>query len=115
MSFIRRFARNRGAVIGCLYGLIAVGVVLVYRANRVVNFAQAGRGAVPAVVALLLLTDKGVPYLLVLPIMIGGALALGALVELAFIRRFASSPKLVLAVVTIGVAQLLAYVEFQIP
>jgi branched-chain amino acid transport system permease protein len=104
-----------GAVIGCLYGLIAVGVVLVYRANRVVNFAQAGLGAVPAVVALLLLTDKGVPYLLVLPVLILGALALGALVEIAFIRRFASSPRLVLAVVTIGIAQLLAYVEFQVP
>jgi branched-chain amino acid transport system permease protein len=104
-----------GAVIGCLYGLIAVGVVLVYRANRVVNFAQAGLGAVPAVLALLLLTDKGVPYLLVLPVLIGGALALGALVEIAFIRRFASSPRLVLAVVTIGVAQLLAYLEFRVP
>lgn len=104
-----------GAVIGCLYGLIAVGVVLVHRANRVVNFAQAGLGAAPAVLALLLLTDKGVPYLLVLPVLILGALALGALVEIAFIRRFASSPRLVLSVVTIGIAQLLAYVEFQVP
>jgi branched-chain amino acid transport system permease protein len=104
-----------GAVIGCLYGLIAVGIVLVHRANRVVNFAQAGLGAVPAVVALLLLTDKGVPYLLVLPVLVVGALAIGAVVEIAFIRRFASAPRLVLAVVTIGVAQLLAYVEFQVP
>lgn len=104
-----------GAVIGCLYGLIAVGVVLVYRANRVVNFAQAGLGAVPAVLALLLLTVKDVPYLLVLPVLVLGALALGALVEVAFIRRFTSAPRLVLSVVTIGVAQLLAYVEFQVP
>ncbi|MHB8961372.1 MAG: branched-chain amino acid ABC transporter permease, partial [Candidatus Limnocylindrales bacterium] len=104
-----------GAVIGCLYGLIAVGVVLVYRANRVVNFAQAGLGAVPAVLALLLLTVKGWPYLLVLPVLVLGALALGVLVEVAFIRRFTSSPRLVLSVVTIGVAQLLAYVEFQVP
>ena len=104
-----------GAVIGCLYGLIAVGVVLIYRANRVVNFAQAGLGAVPAVAALLLLTVKGVPYLIALPIAIVGALALGALVELTFIRRFSAAPRLVLSVVTIGVAQLLAYVEFQVP
>jgi branched-chain amino acid transport system permease protein len=104
-----------GAVIGCLYGLIAVGLVLVFRANRVVNFAQAGLGAAPAVLALLLLADKGVPYLLVLPVLVVGALAVGALVEVAFIRRFATAPRLVLAVVTIGVAQLLAYVEFQTP
>ena len=104
-----------GGIIGCLYGLIAVGIVLIHRANRVVNFAQAGLGAVPAVVALLLLTVKEVPYLLVLPVLIVGSLALGALVEVLFIRRFSTSPRLVLSVVTIGVAQLLAYVEFQVP
>ncbi|HWG94097.1 MAG TPA: ABC transporter permease [Mycobacteriales bacterium] len=104
-----------GGVIGCLYGLIAVGLVLVHRANRVVNFAQAGLGAVPAVLALLLLADKGVPYVLVLPVLVLGALALGALVEITLIRRFATAPRLVLAVVTIGVAQLLAYVEFNVP
>lgn len=104
-----------GAVIGCLYGLIAVGVVLVHRANRVINFAQAGLGAVPAVVALLLITDKGVPYLPAIPVLVVGALALGALVETTLIRRFARAPRLVLAVVTIGIAQLLAYVEFSVP
>jgi len=104
-----------GAVIGALYGLISIGIVLVHRANRVVNFAQAGLGAVPAVVALLLITDKGLPYALALPVLVVGALALGAAVYLGIIRRFASSPRLVLAVVTIGVAQLLAYVEFNTP
>jgi branched-chain amino acid transport system permease protein len=104
-----------GAVIGALYGLIAIGIVLVHRANRVVNFAQAGLGAVPAVVALLLITDKGLPYALALPVLVVGSLLLGAAVYLGIIRRFANSPRLVLAVVTIGVAQLLAYVEFNTP
>ncbi|MEO7836348.1 MAG: branched-chain amino acid ABC transporter permease, partial [Acidimicrobiales bacterium] len=104
-----------GGVIGALYGLIAIGLILVYRANRVVNFAQAGLGALPAVVALLLITNKRWPYLAVIPVLIVGALALGALVEILFIRRFASAPRLILAVVTIGVAQLLAYMEFNAP
>ena len=104
-----------GAVIGALYGLIAIGIVLVHRANRVVNFAQAGLGAVPAVVALLLVTDKGLPYVLALPVLVVGSLVLGAAVYLGIVRRFTSSPRLVLAVVTIGVAQLLAYVEFHTP
>src|SRR5687767_2739868 len=104
-----------GAVVGSLYGLIAVGVILVYRANRIVNFAQAGLGAVPAVVALLLITDHGWPYFAVLPVLIGGSLLLGAAVEVLFIRRFAKAPRLILSVVTIGVAQLLAYVEFHTP
>ncbi|MCU1375312.1 MAG: ABC-type branched-chain amino acid transport system, permease component [Actinomycetia bacterium] len=104
-----------GAVLGSLYGLIAIGLILVYRANRVVNFAQAGLGAVPAVVALLLITSKGWPYLAVLPVLIVGSLALGAVVEIVLIRRFTNAPRLILAVVTIGVAQLLAYLEFNTP
>ncbi|HEX2039062.1 MAG TPA: ABC transporter permease [Acidimicrobiales bacterium] len=104
-----------GAVVGALYGLIAVGVILVYRANRIVNFAQAGLGAVPAVAALLLITDHDWPYFAAIPVLVGGALLLGAVVEMAFIRRFAKAPRLILSVVTIGVAQLLAYVEFHTP
>ena len=104
-----------GGVIGALYGLIAIGLILVYRANRVVNFAQAGLGAVPAVVALLLITNHGWPYFAVLPVLVVGALLLGAVVEVVIIRRFATAPRLILAVVTIGVGQLLAYLEFQTP
>jgi branched-chain amino acid transport system permease protein len=104
-----------GGVIGSLYGLVAIGLILVYRANRVVNFAQAGLGAVPAVVAVLLITSKGWPYLAALPVLVVGCLALGAVVEVVLIRRFATSPRLILAVVTIGVGQLLAYLEFNTP
>ena len=104
-----------GAVIGALYGLIAIGLILVYRANRVVNFAQAGLGAVPAVIALMLITNRGWPYLTVLPVLVAGALALGAVVEIVVIRRFTHAPRLILAVATIGVGQLLAYFEFHTP
>lgn len=37
----------RGAVLGLLTGMLAMGMALIYRANRVVNFAQAELGAVP--------------------------------------------------------------------
>ena len=48
-----------GASIGLLYGLLGMGLILVYRANRIINFAQAQLGAVPAVVALLLIAAQG--------------------------------------------------------
>ena len=35
-----------GVVLGALYGLIALGMVLVYRSNRIINFAQVSMGAV---------------------------------------------------------------------
>src|ERR671925_1683007 len=51
-----------GLVFGSLYALIAVGLVLVYRANRVVNFAQAELGVVAAVLAIELVIEYDLNY-----------------------------------------------------
>ena len=51
-----------GVVFGSLYALVAIGIVLVYRANRVVNFAQAEFGSVAAVVAIELILQEHVNY-----------------------------------------------------
>lgn len=40
-----------GLVLGSLSALVAMGLVLVYRANRIVNFAQGDMGAVASVLA----------------------------------------------------------------
>jgi branched-chain amino acid transport system permease protein len=102
----------QGAVIGALYSLVGMGLILVYRANRIINFSQAQLGAVPAVTALFLVAFHGLPYLASLPIVLVGAVILGALVEFLFIRRFANAPRLILTVVTIGIGFLLVVLEF---
>lgn len=102
-----------GATIGLLYGLLGMGLILVYRANRIINFAQAQLGSVPAVVALLLILRKDVNYFLVLPVVLIGGALLGALVETVFIRRFKDAPRLIVTVATIGVSLLLLVLEFQ--
>ncbi len=98
----------QGVVIGGLTSLIAFGIALIYRANRIVNFAQGDLGAVPASLAVLLIVGPGLPYLLALPIGLVAAIALGAFVEFIFIRRFFKAPRLVLTVVTLAVSLLLA-------
>ena len=99
-----------GAAIGMLYALLGMGLILVFRANRIINFAQAQLGSVPAVTALLLNLRKDVNYFLVLPIVIGGAAALGALVD-GFLRRWRDAPRLIVTVVTIGISLLLMVLE----
>jgi branched-chain amino acid transport system permease protein len=101
-----------GAIIGLLYALLGMGLILVYRANRIINFAQAQLGAVPAVIALLLIGRQGVNYFAVLPIVIGGAILLGFLVEVLIMRRFREAPRLIATVATIGVSLLLVVAEF---
>ena len=52
----------RGVVLGLLTALLAVGLVLVYRANRVVNFAQADLGSAPVAFAVGLIVFWGWSY-----------------------------------------------------
>lgn len=101
-----------GAVTGALYALLGMGLILVYRANRIINFAQAQLGSVPAVVVLLLIAKHGLPYVLAIPLMVVAAAALGAGVEVTMIRRFDKAPRLILTVATIGVSLLLLILEF---
>jgi branched-chain amino acid transport system permease protein len=101
-----------GMVIGVLYSLIAIGLILIYRANRIINFAQAQLGAVPAIFGVLLVTVHGWPWLAVLPLVLLGAVMLGAGVEVVFVRRFRNAPRLILTVVTIGAGFVLVVAEF---
>ena len=96
-----------GAMTGLTYGVLAVGIVLVYRATRVINFAYGDIGAVSAGILAKLVLDNGWPYwaAFALVLVLGGGI--GAAVELAVVRRLFNAPRLILLVATIGVAQLL--------
>jgi ABC-type branched-subunit amino acid transport system permease subunit len=96
-----------GVIQGLLYGLLGVALVLVYRAQRFVNFAQANLGLISSVLLGKLVLDWGLPYLLAVPVALAAAVALGGIVELAVIRRLFKSPRLVLMVASIFLAQLL--------
>jgi branched-chain amino acid transport system permease protein len=105
-----------GAIVGGLTALLAVGIALVYRANRIINFAQGDLGAFPATAAVLfMVTSIGVPYLVVFPLGLVAAVILGALVEWLFVRRFFRAPRLVLTVATIGISQILAAATLFMP
>jgi branched-chain amino acid transport system permease protein len=115
----------QGALIGSISALLAVGIALVYRANRIVNFAQGDLGVVPAVLAIMLIAGDrkggvpdwltGLPYFAGLALGLAAAVLLGFLVEKLFILRFSRSPRLTLTVATIGVAQLLAGLALFLP
>ena len=99
----------QGALIGGLSSLVALGIALVWRANRAVNFAAGDLGAVPATLAVLLVIGSaGIGWWGGLGLGLVTAVLLGVLVETLVIRRFAHAPRLVLSVATIGMAQLLA-------
>jgi branched-chain amino acid transport system permease protein len=104
-----------GALVGGRIALIALGIALIYRANRIVNFAQGDLGAVPAVLGVMLVVAWGWSYWFGLIIGLAASILLGVLVESLIIRRFFNAPRLVLTVATIGLAQLLAAAGLFLP
>ena len=104
-----------GIVQGLGIAVIAVGVVLVYRATRIINFAVGNMGVVGAAVLSLLVVQYHVPFWVGLAVALVLGLAFGAVVDLAIIRRLRKSPRVVVLVATIGVAQLALAIAIKIP
>jgi branched-chain amino acid transport system permease protein len=103
-----------GIVYGAIYAILAVGIVLIYRGDRIINFAQAQIGVLPAVLAIELVVTFGVPFVLAAAAGIAAAIILGALASL-LPRHFRNSSRLILTVATIGLAQLLTGVATLAP
>lgn len=104
-----------GAVLGSLTGLSAVGLVLVYRASRIVNFSQASLGSAAGVLAILVFISWDWNYFLCLALGLVVAMGTGALVDRLVIRRFFWAPRLILTLATIGLAQVLGGIEAGLP
>src|SRR5204863_799507 len=82
-----------GTIIGMTYGLLAVGLVLIYRSNRIVNFAHGEVGAFAAAVFGIAVLRWHVPYYVALPLAmaLGGGVA--ALAEIVVVRRLRNAPR----------------------
>lgn len=104
-----------GAVQGCVYGLLGLGLVLLYKSGRFFNFAQAEMGAFAAFMTAF--ADQGVgpfPDLPKVPAVLVGLVTgvlLGLAVERVVIRPLFNAPKVTLTVATAGVFLLLYAVE----
>jgi len=104
-----------GIALGACYGMLACGLVLVYRTNRVVNLAHGETGAVGAAVLAKLVLDDHWPFLLALLLVTALGAAIGAVIELVVVRRLVDRGPVALLVGTLGVAQLLLVVQFVLP
>lgn len=104
-----------GLSLGSLYGIVGVALVLAYRTTRIINFAAAAVGALPAITAVLLSTAEHVNYLVTMPIALLGGMLCGVLTEVVILRRFNKASRLIVTVISIGVAQSYAALGFFIP
>lgn len=104
-----------GTILGLAAALAALGMALIWRANRIVNFAMGDLGALPVTLLVLLIEFWKWSYGWSLAAGAVAAVLVGALVELLFVRRFRKAPRLILTVVTLGVSQLLSFAGILLP
>lgn len=91
-----------GLISGGIYGLLALGIVLVYRGSRVLNFAQGEIGTVALYVAAFVSTRHHLPWVVGALAAVAAAALVGVLFEVLVVRRMSDAPRLSVVVATVG-------------
>jgi branched-chain amino acid transport system permease protein len=95
-----------GIAQGCLYGLIALGFVLIYKATETVNFAQGELMMLGAYATLSAVVFGGLPLALAVPLALAAMLGLGIVVERFVLRPVLGQPAFSILMLTIGLGYL---------
>jgi branched-chain amino acid transport system permease protein len=103
-----------GLVTGSLYGLLALGIVLVYRTTGVLNFAYGAIGAVCACFMYILLTGPHLNFWLACILALLFALVLGIVLERCFARPVLEAPIFTKAIATLALALVLQTIAQQV-
>jgi len=93
-----------GLMTGAIYALVALGFVLVYKATGVINFAQGEFMMFGAFVAAALLTDRGLPAIVGIPITMVVMAGLGLVTERIVLRPMIGRPAIGMIMATVGLA-----------
>jgi branched-chain amino acid transport system permease protein len=104
-----------GISIGCVYGLVALGFVLIFKATEVINFAQGELLMLGAFISYSLITMLNFPYwaaMLTTTVVMG---LVGAILERTVLRSLVGEPVYAIVIVTIGLAYFIRSAVSMVP
>ncbi len=93
-----------GITVGAIYALVALGVVLIYKATEVLNFAHGDLLVIAAFSAWGLITVLGLPFWLALLLTVVFTAAVAYALDAWVIRRIAGQPQFAGVMLTIALA-----------
>lgn len=96
-----------GIALGAVYALVALGFTMIFKASKVINFAQGQLLAVGAFFVSWLVLSAGVPFWAAFPIGIVFTAAVGLAFELGVIRFAIGRPDFTIVMLTLGLASVL--------
>ena len=104
-----------GIAQGCIYGLIALGFVLIYKATETVSFAQGELMMLGAFFGLLIMGFWGYPFWVAVLASMGAMAATGYVIERAVINPILGQPAFSVVMLTIGIGYVLRGLVTMIP
>lgn len=104
-----------GLTIGMANALLAAGLVLVFLSTRVINFAHGELGAFAVAMLLMLTRAYHWPYWPSMLLSLAATALLAAIIERTIIQRLFASPRLLVLLATIGVAQVVTVIRLSLP
>jgi branched-chain amino acid transport system permease protein len=105
MDFFVQLLVN-GISIGFLYGLAAMGFVMIFKSSSVLNFAHGELLAAGAFMFLTLVTWAKMPVFIAFCITLAGSFLLGFIVERLFLRPLIGEPLIYVIMLTVGLASI---------
>ncbi|WP_448208241.1 branched-chain amino acid ABC transporter permease [Azospirillum sp. sgz302134] len=93
-----------GLIVGALYGVVAMSFVLIYKASRIVNFAQGEFLLIGAWTCWWLLTHWQLPFWIGFPITLAFMLVFGVVLQVVVLRPMIGEPIISVIMVTIGLS-----------
>jgi branched-chain amino acid transport system permease protein len=91
-----------GAASGCIYGLIALGFVLIYKATEMVNFAQGDIMMLGGFTAFTLIAWLHLPYWVGALLAVAITAAFGYALDAIVLRRVIGQPQFAVVMLTLG-------------
>ncbi len=93
-----------GLIVGALYGVVAMSFVLIYKASRIVNFAQGEFLLIGAWACWWLLTHWQLPFYIGFPITLAFMMIFGVVLQVVVLRPMIGEPIISVIMVTIGLS-----------
>lgn len=107
MNFFFQMLIN-GVVVGSIYGLVALGFVLIYKASGALNLANGEFLMFGPYICLVIMTTYDVPFIAALVLTLVFSAILGLTVERLVVRPLQHAPVISVIMATIGLSSLLA-------
>lgn len=101
MDIVLQLVLN-GLAVGCIYGLVALGFVLIYKATELVNFAQGDLLMLGAFTCYMFIVWYGFGYWTAVALAVASVALFGALLDWAVLRRVLGQPQFAVVMLTIG-------------